>query len=134
MAEELKQDPQLVLQMVNKDREAGLERLQEKLTCLLESEKINIDNMPVEVVNATRDLVSAVNACQTVLQAHDKFCSMLVSDLIGLTRAFEEQGKTLFVTGSHLQVLLQLLQEKGQITEQEMKDLWEKMVSTLKKE
>lgn len=124
------QDARIALARLNQDRQEGLKKLEDKVSDLLNSEVLNMKHMNEnkDLVITLRDLVNAANANLLVIEAHDRLLNMMISDLVNLTRNVEMQSHNTFVTSSHLQTLLAILEADGLITEDKMRDTWTQIV------
>jgi len=120
---------QLALEVVRKNRKEGLQKLEDKVQSLMENETLTVENMPVAVVSALRDVVVALNAALVTVDAEQKLADMIISDMINLTKNLDIQAKNGFVTSGHLQTLLSLLESKGIISEEGMRETWEKLMN-----
>jgi hypothetical protein len=133
MLEDLKK-MKLALDTINKNREQGLKTLEDKVQRLMESEVLNVDKMGgnADLVATLRDLAMATNSTFQTVEAENHLVDMVISDLIQVTSKLDAINQNLFVTGSHLQVLLQVLQSKKLITEEELRATWMQMQSQIK--
>lgn len=126
-----------ILQLINKNRKEGLENLRKKVESLqTDLETIRADlghdealmktkNWSLE--NSLRSTQSALGSTETVLEALNSLIDMMINDLGGMVMNNQELQKGMMLAHSHLQTLLTLLEDKGVISDQEMKDTWEKI-------
>jgi hypothetical protein len=134
LPEEVKQ-MRKVLETVNSNREKGLKTLDNKVQDLLNSEVINVDKMGnAHLVSTLRDLSSGLNAALQVTEAENQLLDMVINDLGGLSQKLEAVIQNHFITGSHLQTLMALLINKGLLTEDELRQTWERMQAEFKQQ
>ena len=115
-----------VLEMINKNRQAGIELLKKKIEVFdnrepLLGRSINEDEI--------RDIESAIRGALTVIDAHNALTDMILSDLINGLRQQEQLMQNHWRASAHLQVLIELLKSKGVFTEEERKEAWEKAIA-----
>jgi len=116
---------EFVMRLIEKNRKKGIEQAQRKLETLSEHELLED---PREE-NTLRDLMGALQGLLTWAEATSSLVDFVKHDLISMITNLQQQGAQSWQSAAHLQTLIALLKDKGQITEDEMKATWEKVVA-----
>lgn len=114
---------QQVVDLIDKNLEKGLKGLEKKLD--------NLDNRELldpAIENTVRDLTGALKSAFIMLEAMNSLQGMIRHDMVGIIQNLEQQAKGQWMSNVHLQTLLQLMQDKGMITEEELRATWDKIV------
>jgi len=125
LSEELKEKgSEAVLDRLEKNRAKALQQLEQKID--------DLENHPVSpdpaVEAATRDIIAGLKACLLGIESLDAFYQMVAHDIGYLSQQNDQLGFNLFQAGSHVQVLLGILQEKGIVTKEDLKAGFEKVI------
>lgn len=116
------------LDTINSDRARGLAKLNHKVKQLLDSEEMTVGVLEKpQLVSLLRDMTQALDATLLTQKAQNEIMNMLINDLIGLADKSNKLNQNLFMTGSHLQTLMKVLDTKGIITENEMRLTWQQI-------
>lgn len=116
----------IVVQKMDENRATGMKNLERRCDNFDHREMITDDKKVDE--NDMRNLESAIKSTYQTLEALNSLVDMLRHDLIGCIRNIEAQSVSGWQMSAHLQTLLELLRQKGVITEEEMKATWEKII------
>jgi hypothetical protein len=121
---------ELVLQLIEKNRKKGLETLDRKLDNL--DDRGTLSDAAVE--SAVRNLTAGLKGSMTILEALNSLVDFIKHDLISTIQNLERQGQAQFQASAHLQALISLLKEREMITDDELRDSWNKLVQEAKEE
>ena len=134
---------QEVIERIMKNRKLSHEQLQrahESLTDVIDKIRDNRDQGPLMLKKDDRDsvwfsledvlrnIVRSTGAALTSMEANNALMEMIIHDLGGIQMNLDQTQRAMVVSNSHTQTLLQLLTEKGIISEPEMKATWDKLV------
>jgi hypothetical protein len=118
---------QIALQQMEKDRKDGLEKADKAVWNLDNDETIvRIEDKDIE--RRLRNLEMGLRGLTTSVDGANKLLDVIKHDLIKSLTQLEEIMASTFSAGAHLQVLIHVLREKGQVTEEELKEAWGKLV------
>ena len=106
-----------VVETVEKRRKEGLENLERYLARTKSMRKAGRSGDSL-----LEELETAVNGALMSLEAINQFCDMMKNDLVGLVHNLENQALGGYSTSLHLEALLNVLLEKGAVTDEEMKE------------
>ena len=120
------------LEQVNVQRKAAVQGLRDKVRNLLEQDNINAEHMSPASVMALRDAIKGLSYSLSGLEAHDKMMDMITHDIIGLVQNVDALSQHLFQTSAFTQTLLEVLKNKGFVTNEDMKQTWAQMVAAKK--
>lgn len=109
-----------VIQTINRDRRVAVEKLNERIKSLDDRELGVIDE------NAIRNITRGLENIYVALSAFNGFLDMMSHDLIATMENVDASAVNTISTALHTQCMLDLLREKGIITDDEMKVQWEK--------
>jgi glutamine synthetase type III len=112
------QGTQAVVTAVNKDRRAAVEALEEKIQKLEERKVGEIDE------NTIRTITRALENVHVALSALNGYLDMMAHDLIATMENMDASAVNTVSTALHTQCMLDLLKEKGLITDAEMEEQW----------
>ena len=115
--------------LANQKRKGGIEKLRERVNSLMQNENINAGHMSPATVEVLRDLLFGLNAVMSALEGHDTLIDMLAHDLIGIVQNLDQMQKGLFQTSAFTQTLITLLKEKGVVNDEDMKEVWDRLVA-----
>ena len=116
----------VVVQKMDDNRADGMKNLDRRCDNFDHREMVTEDN-PVDE-NHVRNMESAMKSVNQVLEALNGLMDMLRHDLVGCIRNIEAQSVSGWQMSAHLQTLIELMKEKGLITEEEMKATWDKII------
>jgi hypothetical protein len=119
----------VVIKKIDENRASGMKNLEKKCDNFDHREMITEDNPITE--NTLRDIEGAIKSTMLTLEAMNSLLDMLRHDLIGAIQNIEAGSVGNWQMSAHLQVLLDLLKEKGVVTEEELKGTWEKIVPAM---
>lgn len=122
--EQVEEANKLSVQIVDKNRQKGLQALDKK--CFNFDQRKAMDDGHLE--NALRDVEGAIKAATTTLEALNSLADMIRHDLVNAVGNIEHQAIGQFQMSAHLQTLIALLQEKEIVTDDEMRQMWDKVV------
>ena len=120
-------NPAVVLQRIADNRRKGLANLENKVDGFSKERKVSYE---AHVEDRFRDSENAITAAYTNLEALNAMVDMIAHDLIGAIQNLEQNAVGQFQASAHLQVLLQVLKERGIVTEEELKETWEKTIAS----
>lgn len=117
-----------VIQRIFLNRKAGLEKLEKCAS--------NYDNRPLISgedaeqfnENMLRDVEAGIRAAFLTVEALSGLTDMLRHDLVGIIQEAEAVKMAGIQTSAYVQTLLALLEEKGVISDDEMRTMWNKVV------
>ena len=124
-------DPQAMLQRIAANRKKGLEDLEAKVDSFDVKRKVPYE---AHVEDRFRDSETALKAIYTNLEALNAMVDMIAHDLIGSIQNLEQNAVAQFQASAHLQVLLKVLKEKGVVTDDELREVWEKTIAAANQE
>lgn len=138
-----------VLQLIQKNRKVShetLQRIVENLEKQITDIRRNLPDEPLMVKKtdrgdtffsleqALRDVQVGLGALLTNMEAMNSLVDMITHDLVGSVRNLNQTQRAMLMANSHVQTLLELLKEKGVVSEPELKDMWERLVEMKKQE
>ena len=140
-----------ILKLINKNRHEGVENLQRKTENLHQALKSlaewaqeqqhpilkaqdNLGNTKFILDNELRSIDSALGSVLTVLEAQNSLLDMLINDTIGMIHNIQSTQQAVIIASGHSQTLIQLLLDRGDITEEEMKTTWQSIMTQNKEQ
>jgi len=132
-----------MLQLIQRNRKISHESLQrafEGLEATIDQIVANRDLGPILVTkdghgrvvfsleDSLRTIMKGLGACLTSMEANNSLMDMLIHDFGGLVHNTNQTQRSMLMANSHVQTLLELLMEKGVITEPEMKATWDRLI------
>ena len=125
-----------VLEMLNKNRQQGLERMERAIDAFdkrkVLGSTVGGDTFVEFNEDMLRDVEAGIRSGFLVLEAINTLAEMLKHDLIGMIQNVENTNEAGWRTAAHHQTLVTLLKEKELITEDEMMATWKKLVPQAK--
>lgn len=121
-----KPDPQTVLRRIAANRQKGLVDLENKVDGFDIKRKVPYEP---HVEDRFRDSETALKAVHTNLEALNAMVDMIAHDLIGAIQNLEQNAVAQFQASAHLQVLLQVLKDEGIVTDEQLKEVWDKTIA-----
>jgi len=115
---------EMVLELIQKNRRKGLDKLERKIDNL--NDRTPLTDPDLE--NTIRNLTQGMQGTLTSLEAVNSLLDFAVNDLVACIQNVERSARGQWQVSAHLQTLLSLLEEKGVITDTEMRDMWAKVV------
>lgn len=137
------QGDEFVLQLVEKNRKLGVVQLEKQVEKLERGIERIRDLMPNEALwtsydskgslvfsleDFLRTTLAALKGCLTTLEASNSLSDMLLHDLGGTIQNLESYAKALWIENANLQVLMEVLRTNKVITEEQMKETWNKLI------
>lgn len=117
-----------LIQTVDQNRLVGLKRLEECTLRYDDREAISGENAKQFSEDMLRDLESGIRSSFQTLEALNTLIDMIRHDLIGAIQNTESMQVANIQVSTYVQTLLSVLEEKGIVTEQEMKEMWDKII------
>jgi len=114
------------LNKLDTNRKEAQAHLEKKCDNLDSREPISVAKPITE--DTVRDIEGALKSTLTSIESLNAIIDMLRHDLVNVIQNMEHNGASMFQSSCHLQVLLDVLREKGIISEEEMKKKWEEVV------
>ena len=111
-------------------RKTTLQETKRAVTNLSESNNIKAEFMSPASVEALRNTSQSLNSILGYLESSDKLTDMVCQDIVGLVHAVENLSQHLFTSSATVQTLVELLEQKGIVSSDEMKEVWNKLVQT----
>lgn len=111
----------MVLQLLDKNRKQGLERL-DKAAKELEEMRHRADDPEME--KRLRSLESGIRSAATAVEAISGLLDVVVQDFMSLVQTTDRNFEATMYQGLHLQTLLKTLVDKGLLTEAELEANW----------
>jgi membrane-associated HD superfamily phosphohydrolase len=121
VAKQAQQNSKVVLQLLDKNRKQGIERLDK--TCQ-ELEELRARADDPEMEKRLRALETAVRSACTAIEAISGLMDVVMQDFMSLVAANDRNFEATMYQGLHLQTLLKTLVDKGVTTEQELEANW----------
>jgi len=118
--------PLSAFRKIMENRRNGLERLEEKVDGFGSS---RMPSPEAQVEARLGDLESAFRATHTHLEALNALIDIVAGDLVSVMQEFPEIQKEQFKLAAHLETLLDVLREKGVVSEDEMKETWDRIIA-----
>jgi len=123
----VKKGHEAIIHTVDKNRFEGLKALEEKIGLF---DTFNNDIKSDRLYNVE----SAIRAIATTTEAINRLTDMLRHDLLELIGNVEKLANSNWRTAAYVQSLLNLLMEKGTISDEELKQSWNKTITTHQEE
>jgi len=115
---------EVVLERIEANRKKCLEILEKSLDDLENREEL----YDPESEKTVKNIVSALKATLLGVEALDSYFNLIAHDISFLGHRNDQTNHNLFQAGSHLQVLMAILIEKGYVTKEEMEKAWKKII------
>lgn len=119
-------DPQEILKRIATNRQKGLSDLENKVDGFDIKRKVPYEP---HIEDRFRDSEAALKAVHTNLEALNAMVDMIAHDLIGAIQNLEQNAVAQFQASAHLQVLLQVLKDGGIVTEEQLREVWDKTIA-----
>ena len=140
-----------VLQLVNQNRKEGAEQLRKKVDDMetdLQMLRRQTRSSGAAMLALTDDGGSVVfsldntliniqkglQAVSTYADAQNSLMDMLINDMIGMVQNMNAAQQAIMVSNGQCQTLIQLLMDKGDITDDEMKATWDALLANKKEQ
>ena len=124
IAEKATQSNEFIIKLIEKNRKKGIEQTQNKLEKLTDREL----HKDAQTESALRDVQAAVQGLLTWAEAVNSLTDYIKHDLVSMITNLQQQGAQAWQTAAHLQTLIETMKEKQQVTEEELKGTWDKLV------
>ena len=129
--QQVEQGIPVVLQKIDKNRTAGMNKLEDKCTAFEHRDMVT-EEVPVNE-NSIRDIEGAIKAIHLALESMNSLLDMLRYDVIQAIRNIDAGGASTWQLSAHLQTLLDLLKSQGVITEEDLRAKWNELVPKMTK-
>ena len=133
-----------VLKLVNQNRKEGAEQLRRKVDslevaldairrhCAKNGEALMTwgegDDIIFSLENELINIQKGLQAVSTYVDAQNSLTDMIINDIVGMVQNMGSVQQAVMVSNSQCQTLIELLMNKGTITEDEMKETWKALV------
>lgn len=117
-----------VLEIIDRNRKDGLTKLEKCVDNYSSREMISGENAKPFNEGMLRDLEQGIAAGFLALEGLNNLVEMIRHDLVGMIQNVEGLSVANWQSSAHLQTLLSVLKEKGVVNENELKEMWEKIV------
>lgn len=117
---------QMIFNALQNQRKGALSELEKKANSLLEeTSKLTKPELESErgasvLANTLRELITAINSTQLVLDAHDKFVDMIVQDLGAAVQQTQGNMNGMLQISMKLETIVKAIMDKGLVTEEEL--------------
>lgn len=142
-----------VLKLINQNRKESVDALRRKIESL-EGELVAVRNclaagkdpgslmvihddsgeMIFSLENTLRNIQQSLDSVQTFEEATNSLVDMLINDIVGMVHNLNNLQTATIVSNGQCQTLIQLMLDKGMITEPEMKATWESLIQNKKEQ
>jgi len=119
---------EMLLQLVEKNRFRGAETIEKKLDSLGDRDRLEDPKLE----SAVRDLTAGLGGALTSLEALNSLMDFIKHDLINAIQNLAQQARGNFQASAHLQTLIKVLEDKGVITDEVMRETWEGLMKNVK--
>lgn len=124
VAQKSTQSNEFVIKLIEKNRKKGIEQTQGKLERLTDREL----HKDAQTESALRDMQGAVQGLLTWAEAVNSLTDYIKHDLVAMITNLQQQGAQAWQTAAHLQTLIETMKNKEQISEEELRATWDKLV------
>lgn len=139
---------QQVLELIQKNRKIGHENLQRASDALesvfddirrysdgaLMTASTDKGKVFFSLEDTLRTVKRGIDGALTSIEALNSILDMLIHDLGGMVHNMNQTQRSMLVANSHLQTLLEVLKKNGVLSEDEMRETWERLVAEKRQE
>ena len=119
--QEMAQKSRMILEALNQQRKGAVNKLEERIQGLLDSNKLNVEHLKnPELVNTLREIVQSLNSALLALSSHDKLIDLLIRDLTGTYTLTQNLQEGTVQTSLALEAVAGVLLEKELVTQEEL--------------